>query len=164
LPQAQRSDKQLMLFFESTLQRRRAMDQKVREAIMNAARQEPFAGLLGIELLELEDGYSRVGMLYDPSRQDNIYARAHGGVLFGLIDEAFETAGQTDGTVAVALNVNVTYIASPEPGDRLHAEARCVAQTKRTANYDIKVTDSSGRLIAVCQALAYRTGKPIPFL
>jgi acyl-CoA thioesterase len=140
------------------------MDQKVREAIMNAARQEPFARLLGIELLALEDGYSRVGMVYDPSRQDNIYARAHGGVLFGLIDEAFETAGQTDGMVAVALNVNVTYIASPEPGDRLHAEARRVAQTKRTANYDIKVTDSSGRLIAVCQALAYRTGKPIPFL
>jgi acyl-CoA thioesterase len=106
------------------------MDPKVKDAIMNAAHQEPFARLLGIELLELEDGYSRVGMVYDPSRQDNIYARAHGGVLFGLIDEAFETAGQTDGSVAVALNVNVTYIASPEPGDRLHAEARRVAQTK----------------------------------
>jgi acyl-CoA thioesterase len=156
--------KQLVLFFEPTLQRRRVMDQKVRNAIMNAARREPFARLLGLELLDLEDGYSRVGMVYDPARQDNIYARAHGGVLFGLIDEAFETAGQTDGTVAVALNVNVTYIASPEPGDRLHAEARRVAQTKKTANYDIKVTDSSGRLIAVCQALAYRTGKPIPFL
>jgi acyl-CoA thioesterase len=164
LPQAQRSDKQLMLFFEPTLRRRRAMDQKVRDAIMNAAHQEPFARLLGIELLELEDGYSRVEMVYDPSRQNNIYGRAHGGAVFGLIDEAFETSGQTDGTVAVAMNVNVTYIASPEPGDRLHAEARRVAQTKRTANYDIKVTDSSGRLIAVCQALAYRTGKPIPFL
>ena len=131
---------------------------------MNAAQREPFARLLGIELLELEDGYSRVEMVYEPARQNNIYGRAHGGAVFGLIDEAFETAGQTDGTVAVAMNVNVTYIASPEPGDRLHAEARRVAQTKRTANYDIKVTDSSGRLIAVCQALAYRTGKPIPFL
>jgi acyl-CoA thioesterase len=140
------------------------MDQKVRAAIINAAHQEPFALLLGIELLELEDGYSRVEMVYDPARQNNIYGRAHGGAVFGLIDEAFETAGQTDGTVAVAMNVNVTYIASPEPGDRLHAEARRVAQTKKTANYDIKVTDSSGRLIAICQALAYRTGKPIPFL
>ena len=140
------------------------MDRKVREAIMNAAHREPFARLLGIELLELEDGYSRVEMVYDPARQNNIYGRAHGGAVFGLIDEAFETAGQTDGTVAVAMNVNVTYIASPEPGDRLHAEARRVAQTKKTANYDIKVTDSSGRLIAICQALAYRTGKPIPFL
>jgi acyl-CoA thioesterase len=140
------------------------MDPRVKAAIETAVVQEPFARSMGIELLNLEDGYSLVEMLYDPSRQNNIYGRAHGGAVFGLIDEAFETAGQTDGTVAVAMNVNVTYIASPEPGDRLHAEARRVAQTKRTANYDIKVTDSSGRLIAVCQALAYRTGKPIPFL
>jgi acyl-CoA thioesterase len=140
------------------------MDPRVKAAIETAVVQEPFARSMGIELRNLENGYSRVEMVYDPSRQNNIYGRAHGGAVFGLIDEAFETAGQTDGTVAVALNVNVTYIASPEPGDRLHAEARRVAQTKRTANYDIKVTDSSGRLIAVCQALAYRTGKPIPFL
>jgi acyl-CoA thioesterase len=140
------------------------MDPRVKAAIETAVVQEPFARSMGIELLNLEDGYSLVEMVYNPSRQNNIYGRAHGGAVFGLIDEAFETAGQTDGTVAVAMNVNVTYIASPEPGDRLHAEARRVAQTKRTANYDIKVTDSSGRLIAVCQALAYRTGKPIPFL
>ena len=140
------------------------MDPRVKAAIETAVVQEPFARSMGIELLNLEDGYSLVEMVYNPSRQNNIYGRAHGGAVFGLIDEAFETAGQTDGTVAVAMNVNVTYIASPEPGDRLHAEARRVAQTKRTANYDIKVTDSSGRLIAICQALAYRTGKPIPFL
>jgi acyl-CoA thioesterase len=140
------------------------MDPRVKAAIETAVVQEPFARSMGIELRNLEDGYSLVEMVYDPSRQNNIYGRAHGGAVFGLIDEAFETAGQTDGTVAVAMNVNVTYIASPEPGDRLHAEARRLAQTKRTANYDIKVTDSSGRLIAVCQALAYRTGKPIPFL
>ena len=62
------------------------------------------------------------------------------------------------------MNVNVSYVASPEAGTRLRAEAREVNQTKRTANYDIRVTDGEGRLIATCQALAYRTGKPLPFL
>jgi acyl-CoA thioesterase len=140
------------------------MDPKVRAAIETAVVQEPFARSMGIELRKLDDGYSLVEMVYDPSRQNNIYGRAHGGAVFGLIDEAFETAGQTDGTVAVAMNVSVTYVSSPEPGDRLRAEARRVAQTKRTATYDIKVADAGGRLVAVCQALAYRTGKPIPFL
>jgi len=140
------------------------MDPRVRAAIETAVVQEPFARSMGIELRKLDDGYSLVEMVYDPSRQNNIYGRAHGGAVFGLIDEAFETAGQTDGTVAVAMNVNVTYISSPEPGARLRAEARRVAQTKRTATYDIKVADADGRLLAVCQALAYRTGKPIPFL
>jgi acyl-CoA thioesterase len=103
-------------------------------------------------------------MVYDPGSMSNIYDRAHGGALFALIDEAFETAGQTEGTIAVALNVNVTYVASPEPGVTLRAEAKRVSQTKKTASYDIQVSDKSGNLIATCSALAYRTGKPIPFL
>jgi acyl-CoA thioesterase len=46
----------------------------------------------------------------------------------------------------------------------LRAEARRVSRTKKTASYDIKVTDQNGRIISLCQALAFRTGKPIPFL
>jgi acyl-CoA thioesterase len=140
------------------------MDDNVKSAIYRAVAREPFAKTLDMRLLELKDGHSVVEMTYEPGRMDNIYARTHGGAVYGLIDEAFETAGQTDGTIAVALNVNVTYVTSPEPGARLRAEANRVSQTRKTASYDIRVTDDRNRLIAVCQALAYRTGKPIPFL
>ena len=140
------------------------MERKVREAIYQAVGKEPFAQALRMELVALEDGFSAVEMTYEPAGMDNIYGRAHGGAIFALIDEAFETVGQTDGTVAVALNVNVSYVASPEAGARLRAEAREVSRTKRTAGYAIRVTERDGRLIATCQALAYRTGKPIPFL
>ena len=66
--------------------------------------------------------------------------------------------------MTVALNVNVSYVSSPEPGARLRAEAREVSRTKKISSYDIRVTDGAGQLIATCQALAYRTGKPLPFL
>ena len=140
------------------------MDQKVKEAIIRAVKRERFARALNMELVELDDGYSLVSMVYEPEKMNNIYDRAHGGALFALIDEAFETAGQTDGTIAVALNVNVTYVSSPDPGSHLLAEARRVSQTKKTASYDIKVTDQNGQIVSLCQALAYRTGKPISFL
>jgi acyl-CoA thioesterase len=140
------------------------MDPNVQAAIYRAVETEPFARALNMKLITLELGHSVVEMDYVPDQMDNIYQRAHGGALFALIDEAFETAGQTDGTIAVALNVNVTYIVSPEPGTRLRAEAREVAGTRKTASYEIRVTDGDGELIATCQALAYRTGKPIPFL
>ena len=140
------------------------MDDTVKKAIAQAVTSEPFAQALNIELVELEDGYSRVRMVNDPAKMNNIYGRAHGGALFGLIDEAFETAAQTGGTIAVALNVNITYVASPRPGVVLLAVARQISQTKKTAVYEIKVTDQDDSLIATCQALAYRTGKPIPFL
>jgi acyl-CoA thioesterase len=140
------------------------MDQKVRNAIYDAVEKEPFAKSMKMKLVELELGYSMVEMTYEPEFMDNIYDRAHGGALFGLIDEAFETACQTYGTIAVALNVNVTYLASPEPGTQLQAVARQIKQTKKTDSYDIKVTDKKGNLIATSAALAARTGKPIPFL
>lgn len=140
------------------------MDPKVKVAIETAVKKEPFAQALGMELMELAEGYSLVSMIFEPEKMNNIYARAHGGAIFALIDEAFETASQTEGTIAVALNVNVTYVSSPEPGRRLQAEARRISQTRKTASYDIRVTDQNGQIISLCQALAFRTGKPIPFL
>ena len=140
------------------------MDQKVRDAIFHAVEKEPFAKAMQIRLVELELGFSIVEMIYNPTHMNNIYERAHGGALFALIDEAFATAGQTEGTIAVALNVNVTYVSSPRAGVRLRAEANRVSQTKKTASYDIRLTDEKDNVIATCSALAYRTGKPIPFL
>jgi acyl-CoA thioesterase len=140
------------------------MDPKVKIAIEKAVKKEALANAFKISLVELDSGFSVVEMFYDPALMSNIYDRAHGGSIFALIDEAFETACQTHGTIAVALNVNVTYIASPDAPVKLRAEAREVSRTKKTANYAIKVLDENMKLIATCQALAFRTGKPIPFL
>ncbi len=139
------------------------MDENLKKAIFNAVANEPFAQKLGMKLVELKRGYSRVEMDYLPESMDNIYQRAHGGAVYALIDEAFETSCQTHGTVAVALNVNVSYTASPEPGARLTAEAKEITRSKKIAHYDISVTDQNGSLIATSKTIAYRTGKPIPF-
>ena len=140
------------------------MDEAVKKAVYQAVASEPFAQQLKLQLVALDDGFSVVEMDYVPHTMDNIYGRAHGGAVYALIDEAFETAGQTDGTIAVALNVNVTYVSSPQPGSRLRAEAQRFSQTKQTAGFNIQVKDQEGRLIATCQAVAFQTGKPIPFL
>ena len=139
------------------------MDEKLKKAIYKAARNEPFAKNLGMTLVDLALGYSRVEMTYHADKMDNIYQRAHGGAIYSLIDEAFETSCQTHGDIAVALNVNVSYTASPEPGARLTAEAREITRSKKIAHYDISVTDDAGQLIAAAKTIAFRTGKPIPF-
>jgi acyl-CoA thioesterase len=137
------------------------MDEAVKNAIYRAVENEPFAQRYKMALTELGLGRSVVTMRYDPEAMDNIYARAHGGAIFGLIDEAFETAAQTYGTIAVALNMNITYVASPRPGSLLTAAAKQISRTKKTAAYEIRVSDDHQSLIAVCQALAYQTGKSI---
>jgi acyl-CoA thioesterase len=139
------------------------MDEKVREAIYKRVQEEPFARKMNLELVELDQGYSVVEMTFTED-MENIFGMAHGGAVFALIDEAFETAGNSHGTIAVALNMNITYTAAARPGSRLRAEARELNLTPRTATYDIKVRDEKQTLIAVCQALVYRKKDPLPFL
>ena len=139
------------------------MNEGVREAIFRQVEKEPFARKFGLKLIDLDEGYSRVEMKFTAD-MENIHGMAHGGALFALIDEAFETASNSHGTIAVALNMNVTYISSPPTGATLFSEAREISLTNKTASYDIKVTDDRNNLVASCQALVYRKGAPLPFL
>ncbi len=139
------------------------MDEKVKQAILRQVEKEPFAQKFDLRLVDLDEGYSKVEMIFTPD-MENIFGMAHGGALFALIDEAFETASNSHGTMAVALNLNITYVSSPRQGSKLIAEAKEFSRTNKTANYAIKVTDEGGGLIASCQALVYRKGTPLPFL
>lgn len=139
------------------------MDEKIKKAIFEQVEKEPFARKFGLKLIDLKAGYSKVEMAFSDD-MDNIFGMAHGGALFALIDEAFETASNSHGTMAVALNMNISYIASPEKGAVLTAEAVEMNRTSKTALYEIKVMEDSSRLIAACQAIVYRIGKPLPFL
>ena len=139
------------------------MNSKIKDAIFKQVAREPFAEKFNLKLIDLNEGFSKVEMVFTPD-MENIFGKAHGGALFALIDEAFETASNSHGTVAVALSMTVNYIAPPAAGSKLTAEAREFSRTRKTANYDIRVHDDQGQLIAACQALVYRKGIALPFL
>jgi len=125
------------------------------------AAREPFARVLNIKVLEIKAGYARVEATIGPEML-NIHGITHGGALFALVDEAFELASNSHGTVAVALNMNITFFAPTGPGDALTAEAKEIFRTNRTATYQIDVTKDEGKRIATCQALVYRKKDPLP--
>lgn len=132
-------------------------------AIRDAAAAEPYARRMGIELCQARPGYALCRMTVDPSTL-NLFGMAHGGVIFSLLDEAFQIACNTHGSTAYALNVSVTYIRGAASGETLEAEAKEVSLTARTGTYEIRVTGGDGSLVAVAQALAYRKKEPPPFL
>ncbi len=138
-------------------------DRIIYEKLLEQSRQEPYARLLTMEVKKIGKGYSLVEMRFTPEMK-NVFGMAHGGAIYSLLDEAFQTAANSDGTLAVALNMSVTYVNSPEPGVLLRAEAREVCVTRKTATYTITATDENNVVIATCQALAYRKGGPLPFL
>ena len=131
------------------------MDDAFQKCLVMKVGREPFARKMGMNLIRVDAGYALVEMVFDETMQ-NIFGMAHGGAVFTLIDEAFEVASNSHGTMAVALNMNVTYTAAAKLGTTLRAEAKEVHLGGRTATYEIRVTDSEETLIAVCQALVYR--------
>ncbi len=142
---------------------RTGMDEKVRNALISQMGKEPFGKKFGISLTDVQEGYAKVEMKFSRD-MENMFGMAHGGAIFSLMDAAFEVASNSHGTMAVALNMNINYLASPSKGAMLAAEASEINKTKRTAVYDIRATDDSGKLLATCQALVYRLDKPLPFL
>ncbi|HPD57195.1 MAG TPA: PaaI family thioesterase [Smithellaceae bacterium] len=139
------------------------MDEKIRKAILRKVAQEPFANKIGLKLIKVDEGYAQVEMVFADDLE-NMFGMAHGGAVFSLIDAAFEVASNSHGTMAVALNMNINYLASPAKGVKITAEAKEINRTNKTAAYDIRALDEEGKLLAVCQAMVYRLDKPLPFL
>jgi len=107
------------------------MNDKIINAIRQRVANEPFAKKLGLKLLKLEPGYALVEMDFT-NDMANIFDMTHGGAIFSLIDEAFEISCNTHGTVAVALNVAVTYHRAPTKRGALRAESKLDKGTRFT--------------------------------
>jgi acyl-CoA thioesterase len=110
-----------------------------------------FARLLGMEILEAGEGYSRVTM--DCAGKMNPGGVAHGGAIFALADQAFGIAANCCGVHRVAVSVSILYIA-PARGN-LVAVARRVADNGSCDTYRIMVHEGE-RPIAEFTGVAFR--------
>jgi acyl-CoA thioesterase len=139
------------------------MEDHVISAIKRQVEKESYAKKMGLRLVELGPGHAVVEMV---PREDmaNIFGMTHGGAIFSLIDEAFQVSCNAYGTVAVALNMTITYHQAPERNRILRAESVEIHRSRKTATYDIKVRDEENTLIASCMAVAYRKSDKLPFL
>jgi acyl-CoA thioesterase len=126
-----------------------------REEMVQRISQDPFACFLGIELLELGQGHSKVSMIVG-ERMLNFHGIPHGGALFSLADAAFAAASNSHGQTAVALNVSINYLAVVPVGARLYAEAEEERLGNRTAFYRLAVTTEDGTPVALAHGTVHR--------
>jgi len=142
------------------------MKKNVLESLKEQIRNEPFANHMGIRLRDIGPGYAVMEARFS-EKMTNFNGLIHGGAIFALMDEAFGAASNSHGTIALALNLNVTFLETPSINSLLIAEAKEESRSKRTASYRIEVLqkDENGdRKIALCQALVYRKDKSLSFL
>ena len=133
------------------------------EAIKRVVEEEPYAKGLGIRLVDIDVGWAETEMEVSGEKED-IFGMAHGGAVFSLVDEAFGAAANSHGTVVLALNVNITYVSPPFPGETLRATAVEVDRSETVSTCEIRVLGDGGQLIAAAQATGYRKKEMLPFL
>jgi acyl-CoA thioesterase len=117
-------------------------------------KQDAFARLLGIELVDAGPGRARVQMTVKDEHRNSV-GMVHGGVIFTLADYTFAVACNSHGVPAVAVQCSISYFRPPQ-GAVLTAEASEVSLTRRLGTYTVHVRDTDGEVVALFQGMAYR--------
>jgi acyl-CoA thioesterase len=113
-----------------------------------------FAEALGITLLEVKDGYSKVTMKV-MKLHTNALGFTHGGAIFSLADYAFAQACNFGDNVAVAVQVSINFLRPTVEGDVLTAEASRVSDGKTTGLYNVTVRKDD-KTVAFFTGLAFK--------
>jgi acyl-CoA thioesterase len=122
--------------------------------------QDQFARHCDIELVSVSAGQARARMPLQPHHWNGL-GTAQGGAIFTLADFAFAAASNSHGTVAVAVNVSITFMKSARTGT-LWAEAREISRNHKLGTYTVEVKDDQGDLVALFQGMAYRKSEKVP--
>ncbi|HOM60975.1 MAG TPA: PaaI family thioesterase [Anaerohalosphaeraceae bacterium] len=115
---------------------------------------DAFARLCGVELLEAEDGKARGRLTVRPEHLNGV-GIVHGAAVFTLADAVFAAASNSHDHVAVAINVNISYLKAVRSGC-LYAEAAERNREGKIGSYLITITDDDGQTVAVFEGLVYR--------
>ncbi len=124
------------------------------ERIKALFEKDQFAKLSGIELVAVSAGKATARMVLNAHHWNGL-GTVHGGAIFTLADFAFAAASNSHGTLAVAINANISFTKAASTGE-LRAEAREIARNFKLGTYTVEVTDQDGQLIALFQGMAYR--------
>ncbi len=130
------------------------------ENIKRCLKNDRFARHTDIELLTVAAGHATAKMVLHPHHQNGL-GTVQGGAIFTLADFCFAAACNSHGTVAVALNVSITFMKAATTGT-LWAEAKEVSKNFKVGAYAVEVKDDQGDLVAQFQGLAYRKKDKLP--
>ena len=112
---------------------------------------EDFTHRLGAETVTAGDGVCEMGLEVGEFHQSSA-SRAHGGVLFSLLDTAMGRAVITklgEGRGCATIEAKINYFRPVQSG-RIVARAEVVRMTRRTAYVEGRITDEEGNDLARC--------------
>ena len=113
-----------------------------------------FAVLTGVQIVEVNPGYCKTKLVIE-EKHLNAAGVVQGGAVFTLADLAFAIASNSHGQLALAINVNISYLLAKSKGT-LYATATEVDEPGRLGAYDVLVTDDEDQTVARFNGMVYR--------
>jgi acyl-CoA thioesterase len=135
-------------------------DQIANEVVVHMMKEDLFSQWLGIEVLEVREGYSRIRMTLRNEMVNGFHV-IHGGIAFSLADSAFAFACNNRNNLSLALDTNINFNKTTKPGDILTAEAKELHNGRSTGLYLITVTNQNNEQVALFKGTCFRTGKKL---
>lgn len=135
-------------------------DKLANDVVAHMMENDAFSKWLGIEVLEIKEGYSRISMIVR-KEMANGFGIIHGGIPFSLADSAFAFACNNRNVLSVALDTSINFIKPVHIGDELVAEAKELHNGSSTGLYQIQITNQKKHTVAVFKGLCYRTDKKL---
>lgn len=124
------------------------------EAAKNYFAGDRYAALTGVEIVEARTGYCKTRLTIEDKHM-NAANVVQGGAIFTLADLAFAVASNSRGMLALAINVNISFLKAASIGT-LYAVATEVKEPGRLGAYDALVTDDEGEIVARFNGMVYR--------
>lgn len=128
------------------------------EVVNHMMQHDLFSQWLGIEVLDVKEGYSKIKMTVR-SEMVNGFGIVHGGIAFSMADSAFAFACNNRNQLSVALDTSINFLKPVHVDDILTAEAKEVHNGKSTGLYQVTITNQHNHTVAVFKGLCYRTDK-----
>ena len=119
-----------------------------------------FSQWLGIEVLEIKEGYSKIKMTVR-KEMINGFGVVHGGIAFSMADSAFAFACNNRNNLSMALDVTISFTKAVHVNDVLTAEAKEVHNGKSTGVYLISIMNQHDQQVALFKGTCFRTGKAL---
>jgi acyl-CoA thioesterase len=117
-----------------------------------------FSQWLGISVLDINDGYSKIQMTVRPEMINGL-GTVHGGIAFSFADSAFAFACNNRNILSVALDTSINFIKTIFVGDVLIAEAKEIHNGRSTGLYHVTITNQSEHIVAMFKGTCFRTEK-----
>jgi len=135
-------------------------DDKAKSVVTHMMEHDLFSQWLGIEIMEVKTGYSRIRMTVR-KEMINGFGIVHGGIAFSLADSAFAFACNNRNNLSVALDTSIQFTKPVQVDDVLLAEAREMHNGRSTGLYHITITNQHEHIVAYFKGTCFRTGKSL---